>query len=87
MRAAVKDGRVDAKLPPGEVAETLTTRAVAAGAITAAEAAALAVARELTAKVIRVDDFPQDLGASEMRPAQVGPQVTVAQSVRRKAAA
>ncbi len=87
LRAAVKDGRVDAKLPPGEGAETLTTRAVAAGAITAAEAAALAVARELTAKVIRVDDFPQDLGASEMRPAQVGPQVTVAQSVRRKAAA
>jgi acyl-CoA dehydrogenase len=87
LRSAVKDGRVDAKLPPGEGVEVLTARAVAAGAITAAEAAALAVARELAAKVIRVDDFSQDLGASEMRPAQAGPQVTVAQSVRHKAAA
>ena len=87
LRTAVKDGRVDAKLPPGEGVDVLTARAVAAGAITAAEAAALAVARELTAKVIRVDDFAQDLGASEMRPAQAGPQVTVAQSVRHKAAA
>jgi acyl-CoA dehydrogenase len=87
LRTAVKDGRVDAKLPPGEGVDVLTARAVAAGAITAAEAAALAVARELTAKVIGVDDFAQDLGASEMRPEQAEPQVTVAQSVRHKAAA
>ncbi len=87
LRTAVKDGRVDAKLPPGAGVDVLTARAVAAGAITAAEAGVLAVARELTAKVIGVDDFAQDLGASEMRPAQAGPQVTVAQSVRHKAAA
>jgi len=87
LRAAVKDGRVEAKLPPGEGVDVLTARAVAAGAITAAEGAALVIARELTAKVIGVDDFAQDLGASEMRPAQAGMQVTVAPSVRHKAAA
>ncbi len=32
----------------------------------------VAQARELAAKVIRVDDFPQDLGASEMRPPATG---------------
>ena len=63
-----KEGRVDAKLPPGAGVEALVARAQAAGVITAAEAAALVAARELTAKVIRVDDFAQDLGASEMRP-------------------
>jgi hypothetical protein len=37
-----------------------------------AEGSALLAARELTAKVIRVDDFPQDLGAEEARvPTQV----------------
>jgi acyl-CoA dehydrogenase len=87
VRAAVKDGRVDAKLPPGEGAEALIARAVEAGVITATDAAELAAARELTAQVIRVDDFAQDLGASEMRPAQAGPQVTVAPSMRHKAAA
>ena len=64
----MKDGRFDAKLPPGEGAERSPPRAVEAGVITAAEAAALAAARELTAKVIRVDDFAQDLGASECGP-------------------
>ena len=41
---------------------------LAAGVITAAEAAAVIAARDLTAKVIRVDDFAQDLGASEIKP-------------------
>ncbi|HSN45519.1 MAG TPA: hypothetical protein VLW08_04105, partial [Casimicrobiaceae bacterium] len=36
--------------------------------VTAEEAKAVVVARELTAKVIRVDDFPQDLGTSGLRP-------------------
>jgi len=35
--------------------------------IAEAEADALIAAHELTAKVIRVDDFAQDLGASEER--------------------
>jgi acyl-CoA dehydrogenase len=87
VRAAVKDGRVDGKLPPGEGVEALVARAVEAGVVTAAEAEALATARELTAKVIRVDDFAQDLGASELRPGQAGPQVTIASSVPHKAAA
>jgi acyl-CoA dehydrogenase len=87
LRAAVKAGRVDAKLPPGEGIEALVARAVEAGAITAAESAELAMARELTAKVIRVDDFAQDLGASDTMPAQFVPQVTMASSVKHKAAA
>jgi acyl-CoA dehydrogenase len=73
LRAAMKEGRFDAKLPPGAGGEERIARAVAAGAITEAEAQMLATARELTAKVIRVDDFAQDLGASEFRPATVGP--------------
>lgn len=73
LRAAIKEGRFDAKLPPGAGGEERIARAVAAGAITDAEAQMLATARELTAKVIRVDDFAQDLGASEFRPATVGP--------------
>ena len=35
--------------------------------VTAAEGALVIAARDLTAKVIRVDDFPQDLGLSEMK--------------------
>jgi acyl-CoA dehydrogenase len=66
VRAAMKDGRVDAKLPPAAPWEMLLARAQTAGVITADEAAALQLAHELTAKVIQVDDFAQDLGASEM---------------------
>jgi acyl-CoA dehydrogenase len=78
LRAAMKEGRFDAKLPPGAGGDERIARAVATGAITQAEAQMLATARELTAKVIRVDDFAQDLGASEFRPVTVGPQaVTV----------
>jgi len=40
----------------------------AAGVITAEEIAVLARARRLSDLVIRVDDFPPDLGASEIRP-------------------
>ena len=75
LRIAVKEGRVDARLSPGEEIETLHARAIEAGVITAAEAQALATSRELTAKVIRVDDFAQDLGASEFR--SVASQATV----------
>ena len=53
--------------------------------ITASEAQTLATARALTAQVIRVDDFAQDLGASEMRPVSGTSSVAVAKSVVHKA--
>jgi acyl-CoA dehydrogenase len=67
IRAAVKEGRLDGKLPAGAGADALVARAQSAGVITADEGAAVQAARELTARVIRVDDFAQDLGASEMQ--------------------
>jgi acyl-CoA dehydrogenase len=78
IRAAAKEGRFDAKLPPGAGLDTLVERARAANVVTAAEAAKVLAARDLTARVIRVDDFPQDLGASEMRlgPLAAAPRAT-----------
>jgi acyl-CoA dehydrogenase len=67
IRAAAKEGRVDAKLPAGGGLDVLVARAQSAGVITAAEGTLVLAARDLTAKVIRVDDFPHDLGLSEMR--------------------
>jgi acyl-CoA dehydrogenase len=89
LGAAIKDGRIDGKLPPGEGAETLAERALAAGVIDASEVALLREARELTARVVRVDDFPQDLGWSEMRPvsAASGAAATTTTTIRRRAAA
>jgi acyl-CoA dehydrogenase len=87
LRAALKDGRVDAKLSPGAPWETLLARAEAAGAITPGEAALVQAARELTAKVIRVDDFPQDFGAVEREQRLGAAHVTVAPAVMHKAAA
>jgi acyl-CoA dehydrogenase len=87
LRAAIKAGRIDAKLAPGDGADALDARAVDAGVITAAEAAALAKARELAADVIRVDDFAQDLGASDFKPAPAAVQVTASASVIHKAKA
>ena len=87
LRSAVKDGRVDAKLPPGATIDALLARAEAAGVITASEAAAVRVALDLTAKVIRVDDFAQDLGASEMKITPGAAQAVVSPAVVHKAAA
>ena len=87
LRAAIKAGRIDAKLAPGDGADALDARAVDAGVITAAEAAALSKARELAADVIRVDDFAQDLGASDFKPAPAAVQVTASPSVIHKAKA
>jgi len=67
IRAAVKEGRFDAKLPPGAGLEGLLERAQAAKLVTLDESRVVLAARDLVAKVIRVDDFPQDLGASEMQ--------------------
>jgi len=87
LRAAVKDGRVDAKLPPGAGIDTLVARAQEAGVVTAAEGAAIIAARDLAAEVIRVDDFAQDLGASEMKLVPSVAQVTATPTVMHKAAA
>jgi acyl-CoA dehydrogenase len=71
IRAAVKEGRFDAKLPAGGGLDVLIAHAQAAGVITAAQGATVLEARDLTAKVIRVDDFAQDLGLSEMQASHV----------------
>ena len=69
LKAAMKDRRLDARLPPGAGVEALTERAIAAGVIDADEARALIAQRALVALVIRVDDFDRDLGASLLQPA------------------
>ena len=69
LRAATRDGRLDGSLPPGAGVEVLIDRALAAGIISAEEASTLFTQRELVAKVIRVDDFAKDLGASLLQPA------------------
>ena len=67
IRAAVKEGRLEGKLPPGAGLEALLDRARGANLIDGSEAQAVIAARDLVAKVIRVDDFPSDLGASQMQ--------------------
>jgi acyl-CoA dehydrogenase len=69
LKAAMRDGRIDGRLPPDAGIEVLAERAVAAGVIDREEARTLVVQRELVARVIRVDDFPADLGASLLQPA------------------
>jgi acyl-CoA dehydrogenase len=87
LRAAVKSGRLDAKEEPEAGFAVLVTRAQATGVITPAEAQAVIAAHELTAKVIRVDDFAQDLGASEMRTGSAAAPAPTSPSVVHKAAA
>jgi acyl-CoA dehydrogenase len=62
IRDAVKAGRLSVKAREDRIAA-----AQAAGIISADEASALRRAQRLVDKVVRVDDFPPDLGASEMR--------------------
>ena len=69
LRAAIRDGRLDGSLPPGAGFEVLTDRALAAGIVSVEESRALITQRELVAKVILVDDFDKDLGASLLQPA------------------
>ncbi len=69
LKAAGRAGTFDVRANPGEDAGALAARAVAARVITAAEGETLIAARELTEQVIRVDDFPPDLGASMVAPA------------------
>jgi acyl-CoA dehydrogenase len=66
IRAAQRAGAIAGSGP-----EELARAAAAAGTIGAEEQALLKRAAQLRDKVIRVDDFPQDLGLSEaIRPAQ-----------------
>jgi acyl-CoA dehydrogenase len=69
LRAAIREGRLDGSLPPGAGIEALADRALAAGIVSVEESRALITQRELMAKVIRVDDFDMDLGASMLQPA------------------
>jgi len=69
LRVAIRQGRLDGKLPPGAGIEVLADRALAAGIVSVEESRALITQRELMAKVILVDDFDKDLGASLLQPA------------------
>jgi acyl-CoA dehydrogenase len=80
MRDAQKAGRISVK--PGE---DRAAAAHAANVITADELALVRKSRRLVDEVIRVDDFPQDLGLSEMRPPASMP--SLGGTVARKAAA
>jgi acyl-CoA dehydrogenase len=62
IKDAVKAGRLSVKPREDRIAA-----AQSAGIITAEESSALRRAQRLVDKVVRVDDFPPDLGASEMR--------------------
>ena len=61
LRAAVKTGAIS-----GKFADEIETQALAAGVISQAEADTLERATTLRRKVIMVDDFPRDLGRSEV---------------------
>ena len=61
INAAVRSGAVTGRWPAEQMQASL-----AAGIIDPAEAQALARADELRRKAIMVDDFPRDLGASEL---------------------
>jgi acyl-CoA dehydrogenase len=69
LRAAIRERLLDGSLPPGAGIEVLADRALAAGIVSVEEARALFIQRELVARVIRVDDFDKDLGASLLQPA------------------
>ncbi|HEX4883250.1 MAG TPA: acyl-CoA dehydrogenase [Casimicrobiaceae bacterium] len=70
LRVAMKKGRFAPKLAPGEGAEAIARLAVAAGLISAEEERLLASHRELVARIVRVDDFDQDLGTSLLQAVQ-----------------
>ncbi len=61
IRAAQKTGALD-----GRSADEVAAQALAKGVISDAEARALALAKQLRRKAIMVDDFPRDLGKTEI---------------------
>jgi acyl-CoA dehydrogenase len=69
LKSAIREGRLDAKLAPGAGIEALAERAVAAGIVSADEAQVLLAQHALVARVIHVDDFDRDLGATLLQPA------------------
>jgi acyl-CoA dehydrogenase len=80
IREAQKAGRLKV-----EVGEDRVAAARAASVITTDELAIVRRAKKLVDQVLRVDDFAQDLGASEMHPPVVSP--ASPESPARKAAA
>jgi acyl-CoA dehydrogenase len=72
LRTALRQGTIDGRLSPDEPADTLDARALAAGVIDEGERRALAEHRALVARVIAVDDFDRDLGASRLLEALQG---------------
>jgi hypothetical protein len=66
---AIREEKLDGRLPPGAGIEILAMRGVEAGVLDAAEARVLIAQRELVARVIKVDDFDRDLGARLLQPA------------------
>ena len=73
LRSAARSGKLAARLAPGEGAAEIALQAVSAGVITDNEAAVLATQRDLVARVIRVDDFAQDLATSLLQPSDQAP--------------
>ena len=92
LKDALRRGRIDGRLAPGEGPAVLDARAVAAGVISESEAALLADQREIVAQIVRVDDFEQDLGTSLLVPhdqgqaAQAAARPTTAPAMRRAVA-
>lgn len=86
LKLAIREQRIDGVVPPGSGIEVLAMRGVEAGVIDAAEARVLIGQREIVARVIKVDDFDRDLGASLLQPAidAVAPHV---EPVKRREAA
>ncbi len=69
IRTAIKEGKLDGSVAPDAAVDVLALRAVASGIVTADEAHALAKHQALVARVVAVDDFDSDLGASMLVPA------------------
>ena len=69
LRLAIKEGRLDGRLAPDAEGGELARRALAAGVIDASEAQLLSAHEALVARVVAVDDFDRDLGASLLVPA------------------
>ncbi|HEX6138563.1 MAG TPA: acyl-CoA dehydrogenase [Casimicrobiaceae bacterium] len=70
LKDALRFGKLEARLAPGEGAAEIAARAVAAGVLSESEAGVLASQRDLAARVVRVDDFDPDLGAAALAPAE-----------------
>jgi acyl-CoA dehydrogenase len=69
IRHAVREGRLDGRFHPEASPEQLAHRAVTLGVITQDEGGVLARHHAFVARVIAVDDFDRDLGASLLVPA------------------